>query len=155
MCCFFFRMQALLKQFYGPALSRAVPETNAAPLMWRYILHLWEENASYDLGKTQSIAIPSWNRTTDLILYHTKRFFQLCLSVQNIRSVQCFIVSEIFVINQLTLGSMVTGGEGWGCSRTPVPAKLPAVESPLLLEVATGPGQSDFRFSFLFFKSQW
>jgi len=77
----------------------------------------------------------------DLILYHSGGFFQWSLCVKNVRSGQCFI-SEIFVVNQLTLGSAVTAGEGCWCSRAAVPAALPATESPLLLEVAPGPGQS-------------
>lgn len=113
-----------------------MPEPTVVSLLWKHVLYLLEGSAPHHLGGEQEVYIPSWHRTAGWVLYHPRGVFPMKSLCEKCRRVQC-TTSEILVTNQFTLGSVVTSGEGYGCSRASVPTWLPQ-------RVATEPGQSDF-----------
>lgn len=92
----------LLKMFGRSVLSSAVPEPNAALLIWKYVLHQLKGSSSQHLGKND---IPSWNQIAHLILCHSGGIFQVDSLCEKFQISTTFITSQKY----LWLSSLLWG----------------------------------------------
>lgn len=106
-----------------------MPEPAVVPLLWKHVLYLWEGvHPTTWVENRRLIFLP---RTGEQVasFITLEGSFQWSLCVKNADEYNVSSISEILVTNQLTLGSVVTSGEGYECSRASVPARRPATES--------------------------